>query len=114
MVGRARATNAAATSREGARAALYTAMAPIARSASVSSPNSLWPRLASSRLLSASSARRNSAVSVPRASLIRRSAAHGLMRIYPAETVNVPALRGLDLSVASGEVVGIVGPSGSG
>ena len=40
--------------------------------------------------------------------------AHGLMRIYPAETVNVPALRGLDLSVRSGEVVGIVGPSGSG
>jgi len=40
--------------------------------------------------------------------------AHGLVRIYPVETVNVPALRGLDLTVLAGEVVGIVGPSGSG
>ncbi|MEZ0240584.1 MAG: ATP-binding cassette domain-containing protein, partial [Chloroflexota bacterium] len=40
--------------------------------------------------------------------------AQGLVRIYPAETVNVLALRGLDLTVEAGEVVGIVGPSGSG
>jgi len=40
--------------------------------------------------------------------------ARNLIRIYPAETVNVAALRGLDLTVEGGEVVGIVGPSGSG
>jgi ABC-type lipoprotein export system ATPase subunit len=40
--------------------------------------------------------------------------ARGLVRIYPVETVNVPALRGLDLTVLAGEVVGVVGPSGSG
>jgi ABC-type lipoprotein export system ATPase subunit len=40
--------------------------------------------------------------------------AHGLVRIYPVETVNVPALRGLDLTVQAGEIVGVVGPSGSG
>jgi ABC-type lipoprotein export system ATPase subunit len=40
--------------------------------------------------------------------------ARNLIRIYPAETVNVAALRGLDLAVEGGEVVGVVGPSGSG
>ena len=40
--------------------------------------------------------------------------ARNLIRIYPAETVNVAALRGLDMTVEAGEVVGIVGPSGSG
>jgi ABC-type lipoprotein export system ATPase subunit len=36
------------------------------------------------------------------------------MRIYPAETSHVPALRGVDFDVEAGELVGIVGPSGSG
>src|SRR5512133_3207665 len=56
----------------------YAAIVAIARSASVSSPSSLCPRLATSRSASASSARRRVAASVARASLMRRSAAHGL------------------------------------
>ncbi|MEO7665310.1 MAG: ATP-binding cassette domain-containing protein [Candidatus Limnocylindrales bacterium] len=41
-------------------------------------------------------------------------AARGVIRIYPAETSNVAALRGVDFEVRAGELVGIVGPSGSG
>jgi ABC-type lipoprotein export system ATPase subunit len=37
-----------------------------------------------------------------------------VVRIYPAETASVAALRGLDLSVAPGQIIGVVGPSGSG
>jgi ABC-type lipoprotein export system ATPase subunit len=40
--------------------------------------------------------------------------ARGLIQIYPADTLNIPALRGLDLEVVRGELVGIIGPSGSG
>ena len=38
----------------------------------------------------------------------------GLVRIFKAEGVEVVALQGLDLEVASGELVAIVGASGSG
>ena len=65
-------------SRGGAERPRYAAIVAIARSASVSSPSSLWPRLATSSSASASSARRSVAASVARASLMRRSAAHGL------------------------------------
>ena len=44
----------------------------------------------------------------------RRPAPASVMRIYPGAAGNVAALRGLDLEVAAGEVVAIVGASGSG
>src|SRR3954451_10324959 len=39
---------------------------------------------------------------------------HDLHKIYRVGKVDVPALRGVDLSVAAGEFVSIIGPSGSG
>jgi putative ABC transport system ATP-binding protein len=40
--------------------------------------------------------------------------AHELRKVYHVGEVEVPALRGLDLTVQAGEFVSIVGPSGSG
>lgn len=40
--------------------------------------------------------------------------ARSLMRVYPGAAGNVAALRGLDIEVAPGEVVAVVGASGSG
>ena len=40
--------------------------------------------------------------------------AHDLRKIYRVGSVEVPALRGVDLSVEPGEFLSIVGPSGSG
>ncbi len=40
--------------------------------------------------------------------------AQGIARIYPGAAANVAALRGLDLEIGAGEVVAIVGASGSG
>ena len=39
---------------------------------------------------------------------------HGLKKIYHVGEVDVHALRGVDLSVARGEFLAVVGPSGSG
>jgi putative ABC transport system ATP-binding protein len=39
---------------------------------------------------------------------------HDLRKVYQVGKVDVPALRGVDLSVPSGEFLAIVGPSGSG
>jgi putative ABC transport system ATP-binding protein len=39
---------------------------------------------------------------------------HGLRKIYRVGKVDVPALRGVDLDVQSGEFLSIIGPSGSG
>jgi putative ABC transport system ATP-binding protein len=39
---------------------------------------------------------------------------HGLRKIYRVGKVDVPALRGVDLTVQPGEFVSIIGPSGSG
>src|SRR5664279_828791 len=39
---------------------------------------------------------------------------HDLRKVYRVGKVDVPALRGVDLSVPSGEFLAIVGPSGSG
>ena len=38
----------------------------------------------------------------------------GVFRIYKTESVEVVALRGLDLSVSRGEIISIMGPSGCG
>src|SRR5215831_6637085 len=38
----------------------------------------------------------------------------GLQKVYRVGKVDVPALRGVDLDVSSGEFLSIVGPSGSG
>ena len=40
--------------------------------------------------------------------------AHDLRKVYRVGSVDVPALRGVDLSVQPGEFLSIVGPSGSG
>ncbi|MCU0245974.1 MAG: ABC transporter ATP-binding protein [Bryobacter sp.] len=39
---------------------------------------------------------------------------HGLQKVYRVGDVDVPALRGVDLTVQRGEFLAIVGPSGSG
>src|SRR5947209_1399194 len=39
---------------------------------------------------------------------------HDLQKVYRVGEVDVPALRGVDLSVERGEFISIVGPSGSG
>ena len=71
------ATRRSTTAGSARRFARYAAIIAIARSAAVSSPSSLCPRLATSSSASASSARRSAAASVARASLMRRSAVQG-------------------------------------
>ena len=39
---------------------------------------------------------------------------HGLVHIYHADGHDLAALSGVDLRVASGEIVGLLGPSGAG
>lgn len=43
-----------------------------------------------------------------------RARTHGLVKVYRAESGDVQALRGIDLSFAAGMVTAVVGPSGSG
>lgn len=59
-----------------------------------------------------SDAVRSDSWSKPAPSAIVR--ARGVIRIFPGAGANVAALRGLDLDVATGEIVAIVGASGSG
>jgi putative ABC transport system ATP-binding protein len=54
------------------------------------------------------------AIPQPRSSHSGQIALHGLVKNYPTSAGDFPAVRGLDLSVAAGEMVAVVGKSGSG